>query len=136
MKVLVTGGCGFIGSHVCEFYATRGDSVVAFDNMTKHELSRTGYAAEGARNYNYKDITSGFRRYSRKAMSLLLSKQMKSKSFDLLFESAMHIYRNNLIISEVPITYRFSNSSLSPKVVKDSVYACARSIFDRTRCFV
>ena len=23
MRVLVTGGCGFIGSHVCEYYARR-----------------------------------------------------------------------------------------------------------------
>ncbi|MCK5570113.1 MAG: NAD-dependent epimerase/dehydratase family protein, partial [Spirochaetes bacterium] len=52
MKVLVTGGCGFLGSHVCEFYANRGDTVISFDNMTKHELNRTGYAVEEARNYN------------------------------------------------------------------------------------
>jgi len=53
MKVLVTGGCGFIGSHACEFYINRGDSVIAYDNMTKHELGRTGYATDGARNYNW-----------------------------------------------------------------------------------
>jgi CDP-paratose 2-epimerase len=52
MKVLVTGGCGFIGSHVCEFYKNRGDSVIAYDNMTKYELSRTGYTVDGVRNYN------------------------------------------------------------------------------------
>lgn len=52
MKVLVTGGCGFLGSHVCEFYRNRGDTVIAYDNMTKHELKRTGYAVEEARNYN------------------------------------------------------------------------------------
>ena len=52
MKVLVTGGCGFLGSHVCEFYANRGDTVIAFDNMTKYELNRTGYSVEEARNYN------------------------------------------------------------------------------------
>jgi CDP-paratose 2-epimerase len=52
MKVMVTGGCGFIGSHVCEFYAARGDDVVAFDNLTKHELARTGYATEAIRRFN------------------------------------------------------------------------------------
>lgn len=51
MKVLVTGGAGFLGSHVCEYYRSRGDQVVAYDNLTKHELSRTGYDAEGARDY-------------------------------------------------------------------------------------
>jgi CDP-paratose 2-epimerase len=53
MKVLVTGGCGFLGSHVCEYYIQRGDLVVSYDNMTKHELERTGFAAESARNHNW-----------------------------------------------------------------------------------
>ncbi len=53
MKVLVTGGCGFLGSHVCEFYRKKGWEVVAYDNMTKHEMERTGFAAEAARNYNW-----------------------------------------------------------------------------------
>lgn len=51
MKVLVTGGCGFLGSHVCEFYIKQGSKVVAFDNLTKHELKRTGYDTETARNH-------------------------------------------------------------------------------------
>lgn len=53
MKVLVTGGCGFIGSHTCLYYAKKGDKVVSFDNMTKAELMRTGYATEEARMYNW-----------------------------------------------------------------------------------
>jgi len=53
MKVLVTGGCGFIGSHVCEYYAKSGADVISFDNMTKHELDRTGYAANATRTYNW-----------------------------------------------------------------------------------
>ena len=58
MKVLVTGGCGFIGSHACEFYARRGDQVVAYDNMTKYELDRTGYSVEAARDSN-RDFLAG-----------------------------------------------------------------------------
>jgi len=53
MEVLVTGGCGFLGSHVCEFYAKKGCEVISYDNMTKHELERTGFATEAARNYNW-----------------------------------------------------------------------------------
>ena len=53
MKVLVTGGCGFLGSHSCEFYVNRGDDVIGFDNMTKHELIRTRYATDKARTYNW-----------------------------------------------------------------------------------
>jgi CDP-paratose 2-epimerase len=54
MKVLVTGGCGFLGSHVCSFYLERGEQVICLDNMTKYELARTGYAAEMARDYNWR----------------------------------------------------------------------------------
>jgi CDP-paratose 2-epimerase len=53
MRVLITGGCGFLGSHVCQYYREKGDEVIAFDNMTKRELARTGYVTEGARNYNW-----------------------------------------------------------------------------------
>lgn len=53
MKVLVTGGCGFLGSHVCEYYRKAGEEVVSLDNLTKHELMRTGYDVEGARLYNW-----------------------------------------------------------------------------------
>lgn len=53
MKVLVTGGCGFLGSHVCEYYIKKGAKVISYDNMTKHELKRTGFATDEARNYNW-----------------------------------------------------------------------------------
>ncbi len=33
MNVLVTGGAGFIGSHLCEALAARGDAVVVLDNF-------------------------------------------------------------------------------------------------------
>lgn len=53
MKVLVTGGCGFLGSHVCEYYRNKGIEVVSFDNLTKHELMRTSYSINKARLYNW-----------------------------------------------------------------------------------
>ena len=52
-KVIITGGCGFLGSHACEHFVNKGWGVISYDNMTKHELTRTGFAADAARNYNW-----------------------------------------------------------------------------------
>ena len=41
MRVLVTGGAGFIGSHLCERLLAQGDDVVCVDNYftgTKHNV--------------------------------------------------------------------------------------------------
>ena len=53
MKVLVTGGCGFLGSHVCELFRKEGWEVVSYDSMTKYELQRTGYGTDRTRNFNW-----------------------------------------------------------------------------------
>jgi len=50
--VLVTGGCGFLGSHICEMYVKKGWEVIAYDNLTKHEFKRNVYMKEEARDFN------------------------------------------------------------------------------------
>jgi len=37
-RILVTGGAGFIGSHVAEYYAKRGEEVVVLDNLLRTEI--------------------------------------------------------------------------------------------------
>lgn len=39
MKILVTGGAGFIGSHLCERLAADGHTVTAFDNLSTGRAS-------------------------------------------------------------------------------------------------
>lgn len=34
MRILVTGGAGFIGSHLCERLVSDGHQVTAFDNLS------------------------------------------------------------------------------------------------------
>jgi CDP-paratose 2-epimerase len=46
-RFLVTGGAGFIGSHIAEFYASAGHDVVVFDNLSRPAMfntSETGLA--------------------------------------------------------------------------------------------
>jgi CDP-paratose 2-epimerase len=38
MNILVTGGAGFVGSHVAEYYARKGNKVVVFDNLSRAEI--------------------------------------------------------------------------------------------------
>src|SRR5574341_1083024 len=33
MRILITGGAGFIGSHLCDYFLARGDEVIALDNF-------------------------------------------------------------------------------------------------------
>ena len=52
MKVLVTGGAGFIGSHTAEYYARKGNEVIVFDNLMRSSLF--GYDKESVEfNWNY-----------------------------------------------------------------------------------
>jgi dolichol-phosphate mannosyltransferase len=76
----------------------------------------------------YRDITSGYRRYSSKAVEVILSESLKSKSFDFLLESTALCYRRGLSISETYVSYHFSNSSLNKNVVMNCLYMCARLI--------
>lgn len=42
MRVMVTGGAGFIGSHVCETLLERGDEVFCLDNFNRYYADATG----------------------------------------------------------------------------------------------
>ena len=79
----------------------------------------------------FKDLTSGFRRYSSRSLELLLARPIRSRSFDILLETASCIYRNRLTIAEIPITYTFSNSSLNFNVVRDCVSTSLHLMFAR-----
>jgi UDP-glucose 4-epimerase len=50
MKILITGGAGFIGSHLAEYVLARGDSVAVMDNLStgspdniRHLLANPGF---------------------------------------------------------------------------------------------
>ena len=52
MRILVTGGAGMVGSHSAEYYAKRGDDVIALDNLMRSKLF--GYDKKSVEyNWNY-----------------------------------------------------------------------------------
>src|SRR3989338_3383174 len=54
MKVLITGGAGFIGSHIADFLLRKQEEVVILDNLSTGKLENI---QKGSRFYNA-DITS------------------------------------------------------------------------------
>lgn len=68
-----------------------------------------------------RDCTSGYRRYSRRAMEVITTTPLRSRSFDFLLESLALVSRAGLSIREVTISYQFTNSSLTWKVVREAL---------------
>ncbi len=45
-RIVVTGGSGFVGSHLCDAFLARGDAVVAVDNLSTGRLQNLAHLAE------------------------------------------------------------------------------------------
>lgn len=56
MRVLVTGGAGFLGTHVAEHFTRLGNEVSVIDNLTTDELERTTYDTAEARRHNLEHL--------------------------------------------------------------------------------
>jgi CDP-paratose 2-epimerase len=52
MKVLITGGAGFVGSHAAEHYAKNRDEVIVLDNLSRAKILKYG-EANAKYNWNY-----------------------------------------------------------------------------------
>jgi len=63
------------------------------------------------------DCTSGYRRYSRGALMLLTETPLQGRAFDFVLETAALMSWSGVSISEVPISYRRTNSSLNLRAV-------------------
>jgi nucleoside-diphosphate-sugar epimerase len=45
-RIVITGGSGFVGSHLCDAFVSRGDEVVAVDNLSTGGLQNIAHLAE------------------------------------------------------------------------------------------
>ena len=49
MRLLITGGAGFLGSHLADHFLARGDSVVVFDNLITGRMENVSHLFENPR---------------------------------------------------------------------------------------
>lgn len=59
MRVLITGGAGFIGSHLCDYLLERGHEVIAMDNLSTGSTDNIAHLA-GNRSFQFihHDVTN------------------------------------------------------------------------------
>ncbi len=49
MRLLITGGAGFLGSHLADHFLARGDSVTVFDNLITGRVENIQHLFENPR---------------------------------------------------------------------------------------
>jgi dolichol-phosphate mannosyltransferase len=67
------------------------------------------------------DCTSGFRRYSRASLKLLTETPLHGRAFDFILETVGLLVWSGVSISEVPISYRHTSSSIHWSAVRNAV---------------
>jgi dTDP-glucose 4,6-dehydratase len=62
MRITVTGGAGFLGSHLCDALIARGDEVVCLDNLSTGRLANIVHLIDHPRfNFSQCDVSEGVR---------------------------------------------------------------------------
>ncbi len=93
MRILITGGAGFIGSHLCEKYTKEGHTILCLDNFMNGNLANIRHLL----NYgNFKLINGDVRNFD------LLEKIMRD--VEIVFHLAAQIHVDRSII-EPQLTY-------------------------------
>lgn len=93
LKILITGGAGFVGSHLCDQYTQNGDTVLCLDNFMNGDLTNIRHLLN---HRNFKLIQGDIRDYD------LLEKIMRD--VDAVFHLAAQIHVDRSII-EPKLTY-------------------------------
>ena len=90
MKVLVTGGAGFVGSHVAEYYTKRESEVIVFDNLSRVEILGKGV---GDPFYNWNYLKNSYRNVELVKGDVRSFEEVKaaSKDVDVIVHTAAQV---------------------------------------------
>jgi len=93
MKILITGGAGFIGSHLCEKYVKEGHTVICLDNFMSGNLTHIRHLLDYR---NFKLVKGDIRDFE------LLEKIMRDVDVVLHLAAQIHVDRSYI---EPKLTY-------------------------------
>ncbi len=100
MKILVTGGAGFIGSHVCEYFSKKGAAVIALDNLSRAKL--LGKSKVNTRyNWNFLGTLKGVKRIHGSILNFELMKRLAPK-VDAIIHTAAQTAVTTSVIQPYP----------------------------------
>jgi len=96
MKILITGGAGFIGSHLCEKYTKEGNAVICLDNFMSGNVINIRHLTKYR---NFKLVEGDIRNFD------LLEKIMPG--VDVIFHLAAQIHVDRSVV-EPKLTYEIN----------------------------
>lgn len=96
MKILITGGAGFIGSHLCEKYTKEGNAVICLDNFMSGNVINIRHLTKYR---NFKLVEGDVRDFD------LLEKTMPG--VDVIFHLAAQIHVDRSVV-EPKLTYEIN----------------------------
>ncbi|MCX8182321.1 MAG: GDP-mannose 4,6-dehydratase [Candidatus Methanomethyliaceae archaeon] len=96
MRMLITGGAGFIGSHLCEKYTKLGHTVICFDNFLSGNLLNIRHLLDYR---NFKLVKGDVRDYE--------ALESVSRNVDVIFHLAAQIHVDRSYV-EPKLTYEIN----------------------------
>ncbi|OGH88658.1 MAG: NAD-dependent dehydratase [Candidatus Magasanikbacteria bacterium RIFOXYC2_FULL_42_28] len=155
-NIIVTGGAGFIGSHLCEFLLKTGHRVICVDNLLtgsednikdfyanalfkfiKHDITEPFYPDEAvAEIYNLACPASPIQ-YQKDAIHTIKTNTVgvanlldlaKARGAKILQASTSEVYGEPLV-SPQPETYRGNVNPIGPRACYDEGKRCAETLF-------
>lgn len=119
-KCLVTGGAGFIGSHLVDRLISQGDSVVVWDNYSTGSQDSHNEKAQ----YNWIDL------------SFPLSEQLDEEGRENRFDVVFHLAAESRIQPSLkdPLNTHNSNATGTARVLEFARSQKAKFVFSSTSC--